>query len=86
MHETFVFHLRKVHSDTFMGTTTEGVKQKRVLLMFSACLGKAVRIESFMHKFLLQYDFDAPGKMNPAMQTLPLPKPADDMPVILRRR
>ena len=53
------------------------------------CIGmhfSQMEYKCFMHKFLLQYDFEAPGKMNPAMQTLPLPKPADDMPVILRRR
>jgi cytochrome P450 len=40
----------------------------------------------FLYQFLRRFDFEARHRGEPFMQTLPLPKPADDMPVVLVRR
>jgi cytochrome P450 len=53
------------------------------------CIGmhfSQMEYKCFMHKFMLHYDFEARQKADPAMRTLPLPKPADDMPIVLRKR
>lgn len=53
------------------------------------CIGmhfSQMEYKCFLHKFLLKYDFVACHKKEPFMQSLPLPKPADGMPVRLIRR
>lgn len=53
------------------------------------CIGmhfSQMEYKCFLHRFLLKYDFEARHKKEPFMQTLPLPKPADDMPIRLIRR
>ncbi|WP_372778357.1 cytochrome P450 [Litorivivens sp.] len=53
------------------------------------CIGmhfSQMEYKCFLHQFLLKYDFVAKHKKEPFMQTLPLPKPTDDMPVELIRR
>lgn len=39
----------------------------------------------FMHQFLLKYRFTVPEGYRPKMQTLPLPKPGDDLPIRLEK-
>lgn len=53
------------------------------------CIGmhfSQMEYKCFLYKFLLRYDFEARHKKEPFMQTLPLPKPLDDMPIALIRR
>ena len=53
------------------------------------CIGmhfSQMEYKCFLFQFLLKYDFEARHRREPFMQTLPLPKPADDMPVALIRR
>jgi hypothetical protein len=40
----------------------------------------------FLHQFMLKFDFERTSSKDPWMQTLPLPKPADDMPIKLIKR
>lgn len=53
------------------------------------CIGmhfSQMEYKCFLYKFLLKYDFEARHKKEPFMQSLPLPKPGDDMPILLIRR
>jgi cytochrome P450 len=53
------------------------------------CIGmhfSQMEYKCFLHKFILKYDFEARHKDDPFMQSLPLPKPADNMPILLKRR
>lgn len=54
------------------------------------CIGmhfSQMEYKCFMYKFMLRYDFEHRHKdMNVYMQTFPLPKPSDDMPIELIRR
>lgn len=53
------------------------------------CIGmhfSQMEYKCFLYKFMLRYDFEARHKKEPFMQSLPLPKPVDDMPVKLIRR
>lgn len=53
------------------------------------CIGmhfSQMEYKCFLFKFMLQFDFEARHKKDPYMQSLPLPKPADDMPVFLTKR
>ena len=53
------------------------------------CIGmhfSQMEYKCFLFKFLLTFDFEARHKKEPRMQTLPLPKPADDMPIELFKR
>jgi len=53
------------------------------------CIGmhfSQMEYKCFLYKFILKYDFEARHKKEPFMQSLPLPKPADNMPILLKRR
>lgn len=53
------------------------------------CIGMhfaQMEYKCFLYKFMRRYDFEARHKKEPFMQSLPLPKPVDDMPVELIRR
>ena len=53
------------------------------------CIGmhfSQMEYKCFLHKFMLRYDFEAKHKKEPFMQSLPLPKPLDDMPILLKKR
>jgi cytochrome P450 len=54
------------------------------------CIGmhfSQMEYKCFMHKFMLTYDFESAHKADDvAMMSFPLPKPSDDMPVILKKR
>lgn len=53
------------------------------------CIGmhfSQMEYKCFLHKFMLQFDFEARHKKEPFMQTLPLPKPLDNMPIHLIQR
>ncbi|MEH6580503.1 MAG: cytochrome P450 [Halioglobus sp.] len=52
------------------------------------CLGMhfaIMNVKCFMHQFLLRYRFSVEEGYRPKMQTLPLPKPGDDLPIKLTR-
>ena len=53
------------------------------------CIGMhfaQMEYKCFLYKFMRQYDFESRHEKEPFMQSLPLPKPGDDMPVELYRR
>ncbi|HEY9035720.1 MAG TPA: cytochrome P450 [Pseudomonadales bacterium] len=53
------------------------------------CIGmhfSQMEYKCFLYKFLLKYDFEGAHKKEPFMQSLPLPKPIDDMPIKLIKR
>ena len=53
------------------------------------CIGmhfSQMEYKCFLHKFILRYDFEARHQGEPGMQSLPLPKPADNMPIKLIQR
>lgn len=53
------------------------------------CIGmhfSQMEYKCFLHQFLLKFDFEARHKKEPFMQSLPMPKPADDMPIEMFRR
>ncbi len=53
------------------------------------CIGmhfSQMEYKCFIYKFMLQFDFEARHESDPFMQTFPLPKPTDDMPIQLIRR
>jgi cytochrome P450 len=76
--------------------STERAEHKRHSFMFHPfgggahkCIGmhfSQMEYKCFLFKFLLAFDFEARHKKEPRMQTLPLPKPADDMPIELFKR
>ncbi|NQZ67544.1 MAG: cytochrome P450, partial [Lentisphaeria bacterium] len=50
------------------------------------CIGMhfaKMQVKLFMHQFLLTYKFETPKNYNPKFQMLPLPKPADNLPLKL---
>ncbi len=50
------------------------------------CIGmhfSQMEYKCFMHKFMLKYDFQSKHKKPPVMESFPLPKPRDGMPVEL---
>lgn len=54
------------------------------------CIGMhfaQMEYKNFLYKFMKRYDFESRHKKQDVyMQTFPLPKPSDDMPILLRRR
>ncbi|PCJ44478.1 MAG: cytochrome P450 [Moraxellaceae bacterium] len=53
------------------------------------CIGmhfSQMEYKCFMYKFMLKFDFESRHKKEPYMQSLPLPKPADNMPIMLIKR
>jgi len=42
-------------------------------------------VKCFMHQFLLNYEWTLPENYNPKMESFPLPKTADGLPVILKK-
>jgi cytochrome P450 len=53
------------------------------------CIGMhfaQMEYKCFLHKFILKYDFEAKHKKEPKMLTVPIPKPADSMPIKLIKR
>lgn len=53
------------------------------------CIGmhfSQMEYKCFLYKFMLKYDFEGAHKKDPYMQSLPLPKPIDDMPIKLIKR
>jgi len=53
------------------------------------CIGmhfSMMEYKCFLHKFMLKFNFEAKHKKDPKMLSLPLPKPADNMPIRLIRR
>lgn len=58
-----------------------GGAHKRIGMNFAQLIYKC-----FLYQFLRRFDFEAHHRGEPFMQTLPLPKPADDMPLVLARR
>jgi cytochrome P450 len=53
------------------------------------CIGlhfAAMLVKCFMHQFLLRYDFKTPPNYQPKMQWVPLPKPADGVPLTITER
>ena len=52
------------------------------------CIGMhfaLMQTKNFLHQFLTRYDFELPANFGTAMQTVPLPKPSDDLPMVLKR-
>ena len=50
------------------------------------CIGmhfSQMEYKCFLHQFMLKFDFERTNQKDPWMQTLPLPKPSDDMPIRL---
>lgn len=43
-------------------------------------------VKSFLHQMLLQYEWSVPAGYNPVQQAVPMPKQADDLPLILKKR
>ena len=42
-------------------------------------------VKCFMHQFLLKYEWTLPDNYSPKMESFPLPKTADGLPVILKK-
>jgi cytochrome P450 len=52
------------------------------------CIGMhfaLMQAKNFMHQFLRQYEFHLADGFSDKMQTVPLPKPMDDLPIVLKR-
>jgi hypothetical protein len=45
-----------------------------------------MEFKCFLFQFMLKYDFEARHKEDPFMMTVPIPKPADEMPIELSLR
>lgn len=53
------------------------------------CIGmhfSQMEYKCFLHKFMLKFDFEPRHKKEPHLMTLPIPKPADEMPIELSLR
>lgn len=68
----------KRHS--FCYTPFGGGAHKCIGMHFANMLAKC-----FMHQFLLNYTFRTPAGYNPRIEWVPLPKPADGVPLVLER-
>lgn len=69
----------KRHSFSFVGFG--GGAHKCIGMHFAL-----MQTKNFLHQFLPRYDFTLPENFSSEMQTVPLPKPMDDLPLILKRR
>ena len=52
------------------------------------CIGMhfaLMQVKNFLHQFLRRYEFRLADGYSDSMQTVPLPKPADDLPIVLKR-
>ncbi len=43
-------------------------------------------VKCFMHQLLLNYEYSLPADYQPKMQSFPLPKPTDNLPITLKKR
>ena len=43
-------------------------------------------VKCFMHQLLINYDYSLPDNYQPKLKSFPLPKPGDDLPLILKKR
>ena len=68
----------KRHSFSFVGFG--GGAHKCIGMHFAL-----MQTKNFLHQFLTRYDFELPANFGTEMQTVPLPKPADDLPMVLKR-
>ena len=68
----------KRHSFSFVGFG--GGAHKCIGMHFAL-----MQTKNFLHQFLTRYDFELPANFGTAMQTVPLPKPSDDLPMVLKR-
>lgn len=66
----------KRHSFSFVGFGGGGHK----------CIGMhfaLMQVKNFLHQFLRRYEFRLADNFSDKMQTVPLPKPVDDLPIVL---
>ena len=52
------------------------------------CIGMhfaLMQVKNFLHQFLRRYEFRLADNFSDKMQTVPLPKPMDDLPIVLKR-
>ncbi len=52
------------------------------------CIGMhfaLMQVKNFMHQFLREYEFHLADDFSSKMQTVPLPKPVDDLPLVIKR-
>jgi cytochrome P450 len=52
------------------------------------CIGMhfaLMQVKNFLHQFLRRYEFRLADNASSDMQTVPLPKPKDDLPIVLKR-
>ena len=52
------------------------------------CIGMhfaLMQVKNFLHQFLRRYEFRLADGFSGKMQTVPLPKPMDDLPIVLKR-
>ncbi|WP_372765168.1 cytochrome P450 [Litorivivens sp.] len=68
----------KRHSFSFVGFG--GGAHKCIGMHFAL-----MQTKNFLHQFLTRYEFSLPANFGTEMQTVPLPKPADDLPMVLKR-
>ncbi|MDX1505234.1 MAG: cytochrome P450 [Spongiibacter sp.] len=68
----------KRHSFSFVGFG--GGAHKCIGMHFAL-----MQVKNFLHQFLTRYEFQLAEGFSDKMQTLPLPKPADDLPIVLKR-
>ncbi|WP_372748540.1 cytochrome P450 [Litorivivens sp.] len=68
----------KRHSFSFVGFG--GGAHKCIGMHFAL-----MQTKNFLHQFLTRYEFSLPENFGTEMQTVPLPKPADDLPMVLKR-
>lgn len=82
----------KFDPDRFLPERNEHKRHSHSYVPFGGgahkCVGMHFAImnaKCFMHQFLLRYRFSVPEGYKPKMQTLPLPKPGDNLPIKLRK-
>ncbi|MBD2857793.1 cytochrome P450 [Spongiibacter sp. KMU-158] len=68
----------KRHSFSFVGFG--GGAHKCIGMHFAL-----MQVKNFLHQFLRRYEVKLADHAKPDMQTVPLPKPSDDLPIVLRK-